>query len=160
MLGMKAHTLKSVVALIAGLLFFAIGVYLMVQGLSSTSGLDIESWLLSGKIQRGSAGLFIALLATVIVVFALATGNDPNRSSRVAPFRIAPVTWRLAWVLASLLLAAMAASLAIPAGGPENLLHSLLKGVMIALGIASAVIFIALLFTVFDWDGDDGPPAA
>lgn len=154
---MNARTFKSVLALIAGLLFFALGVYMMIQGLTSAGTLDIESWLGSGKIHTGSAGLIIALLSTVIVVFALATGNDANPGSRVAPFHIAPVTWRLAWVLASLLLVAIAASLAIPAGGSGNLLHSLLKGVMIAMGIASAVIFIALLFTVFDWEGDDEP---
>ena len=156
---MNARSLKSVIALIAGLVFFAIGIYLMTQGISSIGTLDIQSWLSSGKINSGSAGLFIAFLSTVIVVFALATGNDSNRSSRVAPFHIAPVTRRLAWVLASLVLVAVAASLAIPAGGSDNLLHSLLKGVMIAMGVASSIIFVALLFTVFDWDGDDEPPS-
>ena len=152
---MNANSVRRLIALIAGVSFFAFGIYLLMQGISATGRLDIQSSLLSGKDRGESAGLFIALLSTVIIVFAVASGEDSKRVPRLRTFYIAPVTRRLAWVLASLILVAVAAALAIPASGPENSLQWVLKGALIAVGFASAIIFVALLFTIFDWDEDD-----
>ena len=157
---MSTTSLIRVIALIAGVSFFGAGIYVMAQGISTAGPLDIPSSLGSGNLKSGGAGLFIAFLSTVIIIFAIASGDSSQRNPRLRTFYIAPVTRRLAWVLATLLLIAVAAALAIPASGTENLLHSLLKGVLIAMGVASSIIFVALLFTIFDWDAEEELPSS
>ena len=168
-------SLRRLITLLAGVVFFGVGIYLIMQGIAATGTLDIQSAFVSGKIQSGSAGLFEAFLATIIIIFGAVSGDDaqrapgaantPERKPRFGTFYIPPLTCRLAWILATLLLIAAAAALAVPASGPQNTLHGLLIGVMFVVGFAALFLFIWLLISMFDYDNgedeeDEKSPAA
>ncbi len=75
------------IALIAGIVFFAIGIYLTVQGVTAEGSIDIQSTILSGKITAGSAGLFVLFFSFFIIVFSLLIGRHitfPSSSSHDA----------------------------------------------------------------------------
>ena len=59
------------IALIAGILFFGFGLLLMVLGIQAEGYIDIQSELVSGKIKTGSAGLFVAFLSFLIIIFSI-----------------------------------------------------------------------------------------
>jgi hypothetical protein len=50
------------VALLGAILLFALGAFMMWQGISAEGAIDIRSSVLSGSIKTGSTGLFIAFL--------------------------------------------------------------------------------------------------
>lgn len=58
---------------------FALGAFMMWQGISAEGAIDIRSSILSGSVKSGSAGLFIAFLSFVVIVFVL-TSTNHNRS--------------------------------------------------------------------------------
>src|SRR5713226_8087213 len=61
------------VALIGGLLLFGLGALMMWKGIAAEGAIDIKSSVMSGTIKTGSAGLFIAFLSFVTIVFVLSS---------------------------------------------------------------------------------------
>lgn len=59
------------VALIGAMVLFAMGAYMMLQGISAEGAIDIKSSVVSGSLKTGSAGLFIVFLAFLMIVFVL-----------------------------------------------------------------------------------------
>lgn len=60
-------------ALIGALLLFALGAFMMWQGIAAEGAIDIKSSVLTGSIKTASAGLFIAFLSFAIIVFVLSS---------------------------------------------------------------------------------------
>ena len=71
------------VALIGALLLFALGAFMMWQGIAAEGAIDIKSSVLTGSIKTASAGLFIAFLSFAIIVFVLSSLG--KRSLSVSP---------------------------------------------------------------------------
>ncbi len=63
------HEIRKLIAQIAGLLFGGSGVWLLIDGVQASGTLDITSELLSGKIESGSAGLFLLFLGFLLILF-------------------------------------------------------------------------------------------
>src|SRR5687767_3013206 len=75
---------------------------MMVTGVSAEGAIDIKSSLISGSLKTGSAGLFIAFLSFIVIVFVLASpprrqhkvgGDSKTERSRFA--KTMPVFWSL-----------------------------------------------------------------
>jgi hypothetical protein len=62
---------RKLIILIAGILFVFFGIYLMVNQVVTTGSIDISSSLITGKIQSGSAGLFIAFIGLIMSLSSL-----------------------------------------------------------------------------------------
>lgn len=77
------HEVRKLLAQVAGLIFGVAGVWLIVSGVQATGKLDISSSVLSGKLESGSAGLFLVFLGFLLILFpALSSGGPlaPQRS--------------------------------------------------------------------------------
>lgn len=90
------------VALFGALLVFALGALMMWMGISAEGAINIKSTILSGSIKTGSAGLFIAFLAFVIMALVLLSlrmqpSGEPHQfkpiSNKSKSQRILPVLW-------------------------------------------------------------------
>lgn len=76
------------VALVGALILFALGAFMMWQGIAAEGAIDIKSSVVSGSLKTGSAGLFIVFLSFVLVVFVLTSLSK----SQTAPKRPIPAT--------------------------------------------------------------------
>jgi len=74
------NDMLRLIALIAAIVFFAIGIWMIVNGISAEGFIDIKSALVSGSLKTGSAGLFIVLIAFILAVFALVPSLSFGRS--------------------------------------------------------------------------------
>lgn len=63
------------VGLIAGIVFFGIGIYLVLHGVAAEGTIDIQSTILSGKITAGSAGLFVLFFSFFIIMLSILLGH-------------------------------------------------------------------------------------
>ena len=162
---------RRLIALIAGVAFFAAGLWLIVKGISATGALDIQSALISGKIQTGSAGLIIVFLATFIIIFA-SVGTDhalymrDEGAKAVGPsnepgvFQLSFWTKRCLWVLAALIFVALVCALLIPAvGGGDTAVGGVLSAIVFFCGFGGIFVFFGLLITLFSSDDEDDEPA-
>lgn len=69
------------VALIGAIALFCLGATMMWQGISAEGTIDLKSSIISGSLKSGSAGLFIAFLAFVIMVFVLSGASHRREPS-------------------------------------------------------------------------------
>ena len=58
-------------ALLAGIVFFVIGLVMVFLGISAEGSIDVQGALFSGNIKTGSAGLFVLVFAFLIIITAL-----------------------------------------------------------------------------------------
>jgi len=63
------------VGLIAGIVFFGIGIYLVLHGVAAEGTIDIQSTILSGKITAGSAGLFVLFFSFFMIIISMLLGH-------------------------------------------------------------------------------------
>ena len=66
---------RKLIAQIAGFGFGAAGVWLLISGVAATGSLNITSSALSGKIESGSAGLFLIFLGFFLILFPAIFGK-------------------------------------------------------------------------------------
>ncbi|MBT8763096.1 hypothetical protein KFV02_04035 [Desulfohalobiaceae bacterium Ax17] len=64
------HIFRLIV-LIAGLAFFCTGIWMINSGIKAEGSVDIKSAIVSGTVKSGNAGLFIVVLAFLLMVFSL-----------------------------------------------------------------------------------------
>jgi hypothetical protein len=86
------------IALIGAFLLFALGAYMMWQGIAAEGAINIKSFVLTGSIKTASAGLFIAFLSFAIIVFVLLslvkrslTTAQPSTPSHAKSTRLAKI---------------------------------------------------------------------
>jgi hypothetical protein len=60
-----------VITLVGGFLMFATGAALMIAGPNAQGIIDLQTSIVSGKIQTGSAGLFVCVMALGLIFFTL-----------------------------------------------------------------------------------------
>lgn len=63
-----------VLAMLAAIVFFGIGLWMVVKGIQADGSIDIQSAVVSGKLHTGSAGLFVLLLSFLIISFIILPG--------------------------------------------------------------------------------------
>lgn len=68
--------IRKLIAQIAGFGFGAAGVWLLISGVRATGSLNITSSALSGKIESGSAGLFLIFLGFFLILFPAIFGKN------------------------------------------------------------------------------------
>ncbi len=64
------HTFRLIL-LIAAIAFFAIGLWMIYSGIQAEGTIDVKSALVSGTVKSGSAGIFIIVLAFMLMVLSL-----------------------------------------------------------------------------------------
>lgn len=69
------HEIRKLISQIAGLLFAGAGVWLLIDGVQASGTIDITSEILSGKIESGSAGLFLLFLGFILILFPSLFGS-------------------------------------------------------------------------------------
>jgi hypothetical protein len=152
---------RRLIALIAGIGFFISGIVLMWMGISATGSLDIQSVLISGKIQTGSAGLIIIFLATFIIIFATVgsdrfvrvDGEIDAKAEAKNVFYISPISLRFFWVLCALLLVMLTVALLIPTVATAEPIKLALSAIAFVAGMGAFFTFLGLLFTLLlDFD--------
>lgn len=94
------------VALVGGLVLFALGCWMLYQGIKVEGQVDLKSTVLSGTLKASSAGLYVCFFALFIIAFSLASllvSPSPQgiKQSVGRAQRLRPVLWSL---LATLLL--------------------------------------------------------
>jgi hypothetical protein len=75
------------VALVGALVLFALGAFMMWQGIAAEGAIDIKSSVVSGSLKTGSAGLFIVFLSFVLVVFVLTSLSKSHATKPSTPAR-------------------------------------------------------------------------
>ena len=68
--------IRKTIMLIAGILFIVTGIFLIVNQVSASGSIDINSTFVSGKIQSGSAGLFLCFIGFLLCVFTMLPNGD------------------------------------------------------------------------------------
>ena len=71
--GMKPtfdQVLRLVVC-VAGLVFFGVAIWMVQKGISANGVIDIKSEVLSGHLETGSAGLFLAFFSFLMIVLPI-----------------------------------------------------------------------------------------
>ena len=61
-------------AMLAAIVFFGIGLWMVVKGIQADGSIDIQSAVVSGKLHTGSAGLFVLLLSFLIISIIILPG--------------------------------------------------------------------------------------
>jgi hypothetical protein len=69
---------RKTIVLISGIAFVFFGIYLMVHQVNTTGTIDINSTFLTGKIQSGSAGLFVAFFGLILSLSSMVTVDKSN----------------------------------------------------------------------------------
>lgn len=70
---------------------------MLYRGVSASGSLDLSSSLISGKLETGSAGLFVCFFAFIIILFSLVSSlRVPAESS---PDRLAQAFWGVLFAL-------------------------------------------------------------
>ena len=59
------------ITLIAGIVFFAVGVVMVILGVQADGVIDLKSTFASGSIKTGSAGLFVVFFSFFLIITAL-----------------------------------------------------------------------------------------
>jgi hypothetical protein len=150
------NAVRRLLALIAGVGLLVFGGWLIVNGISATGSLDIQSAFVSGKIQSGSAGLFMTFLATFIIIFAtFGTDHSPRSgaasrqaANRPNPFFVSSTARRILWILCIVLFLTFVAAVAVPAVQSQAHLTGVLTGIMLVTGFAAFFLFAALLIEI------------
>lgn len=57
--------------LLAGIAFFAVGVFMVIMGVSAEGVIDLKSTFASGSLKTGSAGLFVLFFSFFLIMTAL-----------------------------------------------------------------------------------------
>jgi hypothetical protein len=71
-----------VIALIAGIVFFSVGIALTYQAVRAGAIIDVHDAVLSGKIHSGNVGIVIMFFSTMIVISSLAFGDVDEHGQR------------------------------------------------------------------------------
>jgi uncharacterized membrane protein YidH (DUF202 family) len=71
--------ISGIIALIAGIVFFSVGIILIITQTKAEGLLDLESGLFSGKLSSGSAGLFICLFGLIMIIYGLFQFKSTSR---------------------------------------------------------------------------------
>lgn len=137
---MSPGTWTQRLAVIAGLLFFAAGIVLLWRGIAAHGTVDFSTFLVSGRIESGSAGLFIMFFATVIVVAAL---RPPRLTAARALPRAGAFTRQIALFL---LLTGVAIGSQLYADRLDGTVRSLAR----LASVPAGVFAFLLLFELFD----------
>jgi nitric oxide reductase large subunit len=66
---------RKLVALVAGILAFAAGIYLLITQVKAEGKINITSNIMSGEIESGSAGLLLCFLALALIVVSILGGS-------------------------------------------------------------------------------------
>lgn len=94
------------IALIGAFALFAVGSWMLFQGISAEGQVDLKSTILSGTLKASSAGLYICFFALFIIVFVLATLLTPPKVSvtktKGRAQRLVSVFWGLLLALGAL----------------------------------------------------------
>lgn len=69
----KPADVVRLIAMLGAFILFCIGVLMMWKGIAVEGAIDIKSSVLSGTIKTASAGLFVAFLSFVVIIFVLTT---------------------------------------------------------------------------------------
>jgi hypothetical protein len=69
------NEVRKLIAQLSGIGFCAAGVWLLIKGVSANGTIDITSSALSGKIESGSAGLFLTFLGFLLVLLPAIFGK-------------------------------------------------------------------------------------
>ena len=72
--------MRRLIALIAGIAFFGVGIWLVVQGIVATGPLDIQSAFVSGKIQTGEARACSSRFSRASIIICASFGSDKLHS--------------------------------------------------------------------------------
>ncbi len=78
------NDILRLVTLVAAIVFFSIGIWMIVNGISAEGAIDIKSAVVSGSLKTGSAGLFIVLLSFILAVFTLTPSMSLRRISKIS----------------------------------------------------------------------------
>ena len=70
------------IGLVAGVVFFGIGLVATYRSLQSGAVIDVHEAVLSGKIHSGNVGIVILFFSTIIIVSSLAFGNVDEHGQR------------------------------------------------------------------------------
>jgi hypothetical protein len=68
--------IRKLVVLIAGIGFMVVGIVLIVRQIQATGVIDVGTAAFKGKIESGSAGLFVCFFAFWLIVIPILTGKD------------------------------------------------------------------------------------
>lgn len=76
------------IALFAGVVFFCVGIVLVYQVVRVGGVIDVQAAAVSGRIDKGIAGLIILSLATMIVISSLAFGtvDEQGQQKKISSF--------------------------------------------------------------------------
>jgi|WetSurMetagenome_2_1015567.scaffolds.fasta_scaffold677284_2 hypothetical protein len=132
--------------LLSGVVFFAVGVWMIQAGIKAEGSIDIRTEVLSGSLKTGSAGLFITffsffmILASVLFSRPTIFSRPKPKESTVSPIRV------LLWILFSLYALTIAAYF---------LMRSTTEGEQIFFGFVFAGFLVTSIafsfFTFFAW---------
>ncbi|MBX3628002.1 MAG: hypothetical protein KF892_23540 [Rhizobacter sp.] len=134
----EPHDVIRLVALIGAIALFCLGGAMMWQGVAAEGTIDLKSSVISGSLKTGSAGLFIAFLAFVVIVSVLAGAHkspqsQPQQATDRSRFkRLLPVFF--------VLLVALAASVALASAG-----YAIFIGLSLLCGLLLVIVVVALL---------------
>ena len=64
------HTFRLIL-LVAAIVFFAIGLWMIYSGIKAEGTIDIKSVVVSGTVKSGSAGIFVVVLSFMLMVLSL-----------------------------------------------------------------------------------------
>lgn len=130
------------VALIAGVGFFIVGIVMVFLGISAEGSIDIQGAIVSGKIKTGSAGLFVLFFSFLIIVVSIAI-PWPQAKEPKEPLAGRSSRFRRALSLFLLLLGlSVGAVLAGFLAGEESLLGFLMASVFFGFMAFTAMIFL------------------
>ena len=129
------------VALIGAIVLFCLGAAMMWQGVAAEGTIDLKSSVISGTLKTGSAGLFIAFLSFVVIVFVIVGSHKPGqaigtRTEERSRFkRLLPIFFAL--------LVALAAAVSLgSAGYPAFIGLALLIGGLLVLVVIASLTFL------------------
>jgi hypothetical protein len=76
------------IALFAGIVFFCAGIAMIYQVVRVGGTIDLQTTVAAGKIDKGSAGLIVMFLATIIVISSLAFGqvDELGQQKKISSF--------------------------------------------------------------------------
>lgn len=76
------------VALFAGIAFFCVGIVLIYQVVRVGGAIDAHAAFVSGRIDKGSAGLIVVFLGATIVISSLAFGavDEQGQQKKISSF--------------------------------------------------------------------------
>jgi ABC-type Fe3+ transport system permease subunit len=72
---MTPSDIRKLIALFAGIIFMFIGIVMVFNQIQATGSIDLSTTIISGKIQSGSAGLFICFLSIILILFSILPGK-------------------------------------------------------------------------------------